>query len=387
VKNRILEFKELRPSREILEAREPSFIVWLIYIVLCLFIGVGVWIWFGELEVVVRSEGIVRPKQDISVVYNRKGGVVEKKSYEAGDKVEEGDLLYKLEAGALKTTKEMLEKKMDKLEVEISSLERLEKSIRQGENLFNPQGERKYYSRYLDYKYQKNQLKLDYNQAKNEYYKKKNLSSAAVAKSELERLKMKYEAAKLKLESYQTETITGIQNKIESKQEQLSQSREEYIKIKENIAFKEIKAPIEGTIQVLNSFNEGDYVPGGIKALRILPGSESNYRMELTVSNEDISKIEEGQKVRYRFLALPYREYGALEGKIIDVPNAAEMIESNTANSKNPYKIEASIADTKLTNNDGETKYIKPGMISKVRIVADKKRLLYFILEKLNFLS
>jgi len=107
--------------------------------------------------------------------------------------------------------------------------------------------------------------------------------------------------------------------------------------------------------------------------------------MELTVANEDISELREGQKIKYRFLALPYREYGVLTGEILDI--SGDISKTGENRSDFVYEAKATIDRTTLENNRGEKVNIKSGMISEARIVARSRKILYLVLEKLDFLS
>ena len=381
---KIIDFKDLSESKELLEAKEPNFIVVFIYLLLILLIAFFVWMWFGEIDVVVKANGIVRPFQHDSLVQNIKGGRIKQLNYSEGKKVKKGDILYKLETKTLNLNQKNTSEKIIELKNEISQLEKLEKSINQNQNLFNQEDKLRYYNRYLAYEFNREQLKISYNQAKDRYLKEKSLTASATTESRLKELKAKYRSAKLKLHSQKNEVLINIKEEIQTKQDRVTQLKQEYESITDKIDLSKVEAPIGGIIHVLRKFNQGDYMPSGVKVLRIIPGNGSNYEMKITVSNKDISQLETGQKVKYRFLALPYREYGTLEGVLTKISSDASVSNKNT---KLPYNVKATIEDIKLYDKKGKAEYIKPGMISKVRVVVRRKKILYFVLEKLDFIS
>ena len=85
-------------------------------------------------------------------------------------------------------------------------------------------------------------------------------------------------------------------------------------------------------------------------------------------------------------MALPYREYGILTGKISHI---SEDINSGSGDKEKqfPYTVRATIEGTTLNNNQNEKFQIRSGMISEARIVSHSRKIFYIVLDKLDFLS
>ena len=385
MKEKIIDFEDLSYSREMLEAKAPNFIAIFIYLLLLLISVALGWMWFGEIDVVVKANGVVRPAQNDSLVQNVRGGKLEQLKYKEGKRVKQGELLYAVDTDTLNLRQGNIDKKITEVKRKISKLLKLEKSIQQNKNLFSKSAELRYYNRYLTYKFKREQLRISYNQAKDKYEQEKSLSPSATTESRLKELKANYRSAKLELESHKNKILVNIKDELEAKRDKLTQLEQEYEDITDKIDLSRVEAPVSGTIHVIRKFNQGDYMPSGIEVLRIIPDTGSNYEMEITVSNKNISELETGQQVKYRFLSLPYKEYGTLKGKITKISSDASM--SSQKKSKLPYNVKATIEGTKLYDKKGKPEYIKPGMISKARVVVRQKKILYFVLEKLDFIS
>ena len=125
-------------------------------------------------------------------------------------------------------------------------------------------------------------------------------------------------------------------------------------------------------------------MPSGIEVLRIIPEDGDRYKVEIMVQNKDISQLKIGQELKYRFLALPYKEYGTLEGEIKKISEDAVV---NQGEANMAYRVEATIIGTELYDKNGKVTRVKPGMLCEVRVVVRQKKILYYVLEKLNFLS
>ncbi|QEK12907.1 hypothetical protein FQB35_11545 [Crassaminicella thermophila] len=76
-------------------------------------------------------------------------------------------------------------------------------------------------------------------------------------------------------------------------------------------------------------------------------------------------------------MALPYKEYGELTGKITKI---AEDVKPSKDN-KSFYLVEA---DIELVGYNDEKKKIKVGMVCEARIITKTKKILYYLLEKID---
>jgi membrane fusion protein, peptide pheromone/bacteriocin exporter len=380
----LVNFEDLSDSREMLEAKEPNFIVFFIYLLLVIIITTFIWMWFGEIDITVRANGILRPGESISVIRNINGGEIEKLFYYENKNVNKGELLYVVDSSNLELQLDKFVKERDRLTSEVENLKILEKSIKQENNFFK-EGNIEFYNRYLVYKYEKERLLLDYTQARSKYTREEQLSPSFTAANRLEELKTAYSIARINYERFFSETLVSIKKETESNEVSLMDVESQIMDLQNKIDLNSVKAPINGSVQVYYEFNIGDYIPSGIEVMRIIPDQGKNdYKVEVVVENKDISHLKIGQKVKFRILALPYKEYGTLDGKIIKISRDTISGE-NKANMS--YLIEADINGIQLYDKDNNPARIKPGMICESRIVVRQKKILYYVLEKLDFIS
>ena len=99
------------------------------------------------------------------------------------------------------------------------------------------------------------------------------------------------------------------------------------------------------------------------------------------IPTKDIANIKDGEEIKYSFEALPYREYGFLDGKIESIsPDSKIDNEKGIAFSVG----EGSLNSNSLYSNKGEESFIKPGMMCEARIITRKEKMLYYLLEKIG---
>jgi len=187
--------------------------------------------------------------------------------------------------------------------------------------------------------------------------------------------------AEVTLEKFKTDKLVEVNESIKQQEEIIKELEDKINAINVQANNYQITAPIDGIVNVHQIVNEGDIVHPGEPIITIIPESQSQYKMVLSVLNKDISKMEVGDRVKYHFLALPYKEYGALEGKITKISTDAVV---NPEDGVSYYTVEATIENKPLYSYKGKKAHIKVGMQAEAIVVTDSKKILYYMLEKIN---
>lgn len=471
--------KEISDSKEILEAKPFPYMYVFIYIVFFLILGCLMWCYFGEVEEVVKAQGVVRPNNSISVIRNIVTGKVNKLNMKEGQVVRKGDILYTLDSKDINYRLKNSQDLMKRNKIDYDNLLKMRKSILQKENLFDVNNidekdnyykyekyrldlqeqfennkniteeinslenkinkynlllkciedevnyfdrqDQQYYVMYESYNIKEKELKDDVNYNKNEYSRNKILyESGIISKKEFEKVEHNFSKSILDLEKFRNETKsqllsqifdnnllvnkkkseknkllrnTNIDNhnlsyfelntivaiddnikkihaeiqNLETEIKQLNYKRKQYI----------IKSPINGVLQIEKGFNIGDKLLQEETIAIIIPKQQRIFKVNINVSNQDISKIKKGDIVKYHFKALPFKEYGELQGKII-------KISEDTNSNERSYLLEGSLENKPLYGYDGNVGKIKIGMITDAQVVINRKRIIYYLLEKLD---
>jgi len=140
-------------------------------------------------------------------------------------------------------------------------------------------------------------------------------------------------------------------------------------------------SPTAGVVNILTPVMPGQWLASGINIVAVIPDTESEFKVLLQVLNKDISRVELGQVVRLRLLALPYREYGEFTGTVQRIAADASV---NRNTSVSYYVVEASIGGTTMQNYSGTITEIRAGMLCEARVVTGTKGILRWLLEKMN---
>lgn len=177
---------------------------------------------------------------------------------------------------------------------------------------------------------------------------------------------------------------TTIQAQIEEKINLNKQSKTELEankkQVEESLEKCVIKSPVNGKINTLLDLQPGLVLQPGTIVANVIPNS-SNYKIDLMIPTKDIANINTDKKIKYSFEALPYREYGFLEGKIESISPDSKT-DSKTGISF--FTGEGSLNSNVLHSNKGEESYIKPGMICEAKIITRNEKMIYYLLEKIG---
>jgi HlyD family secretion protein len=598
----LINLNEMSDSREVYESKPNIVLSIFIYAILVLFITALLWMYFGRIDVVVKSEGMLRPNDQVATVMNTYSGTLQQVNVKDGSKVKEGDTLYIIEHGdllteisyyqeqlkdaeakldvitrykqsiedginyldkseqeeeyylkyqayelnykKLKKGNETSEEQLKTMQTKLSNTQKLKKAVETDKNLFTLSGEEKeYYNLFLKYQsdyqsivtqYINSKVEIDrsttqeglvnsldyyqnmldglkqlltsinntesafdgtssyslqydqyvnkiaslesaYEQAKENYEINQELEGLAVTELEVTQSKASMEEAQRAIDAYKTDflsnitsNITEAENKInelelsnkstESKEELYQKNETEkeaalenyklkYLveldntitTLKENIVslksnsdglslldnsslkanleqyknselqtvikdidiysdqIDELKANIEklnsqisdtivkaSKTGVVNSNVElvaGDELSSGTQVLTIIPEKNSEYKVSIYVSNEDIGKLKEGMDVKFNIYALPQSEYGYLTGTITSI---SKDLKVDSSSGSGYYLVEAKVNNKTLYDAQGNKGVLKAGMTCQAQMITDQKRILTYLLEKLN---
>jgi HlyD family secretion protein len=184
------------------------------------------------------------------------------------------------------------------------------------------------------------------------------------------------EKAKLDMLSSISDTLFTLQSNLDALKKDLGSLR---------LAIDEarIVAPIDGTVSLFSEVNAGDYIQSGTEIAAIIPGTGGDYKMLLAISNADIADIQNGQEIHYRFAAFPFDEYGEMTGRVTKISTDAR----SNSSGQSYYIADAELDGHILYDKQGEAAEIKVGMTAEARVITRSRKIIFWVLDKLNFLD
>ncbi|SFR81035.1 Biotin-lipoyl like [Anaeromicropila populeti] len=168
---------------------------------------------------------------------------------------------------------------------------------------------------------------------------------------------------------------------IQGKEEQLENLKKELESVEFSIDHATVTASMDGVVNSNVELVEGDILAAGTEVMTILPNHNNEYKVNIYVSNQDIGKLKIGMDVKLNVYALPNTEYGYVVGTITKI---SEDIKVNNENTAGYYLVEASLENRKLYNKEGTEFSLKSGMGGQAQIIIGQKRILQYVLEKIE---
>ena len=180
----------------------------------------------------------------------------------------------------------------------------------------------------------------------------------------------------LAAENMKLEMLSGIADSIKSNETSIISIEKQIADIELNIKNSEVTAPIDGTVNMYSDLSTADLVQSGQTIATVVPDTEGAYKLTMYLSSADISETEIGQSVRLRFAAYPYQEYGELAGTVKSISTDVRSSE----NGMSYYVAEVSIDDTLGLE-------LVSGMECEARVVTKQRKIIWWLLEKLDFID
>lgn len=499
----ILPMNEISDSVEMLHEKPNKGMPVFTWILVLLLAAALIWCSIGEIDYFIKASGIVRPGENVSTISSLMTGRVDMLNISEGDRVQKGDLLFKVDTEDMEQSLAALEKEKQRIETETANLKKLDESIKSDENLFdgNAPDEAAYYLKYEKYvsdlqslseqykntaadtdkaadsaaisaagiNSQIDKLKIDLDglktlknsvlaednlftdkygvyalefadyrtavkaydndiSAKTEELEKAKalLKAGGISQSDYDNAKQGLKNVKLEKEKYsrefrlnieqrietaekniseleyslqnqnksysayseinhdetlakeqrRLEMLTGIADSIKSNEANIISIDKQIAEIDLSIKNSEVVSPIDGTVNMYSDISEKDLVQSGQTVATVVPDTDGAYKLTMYLSSADISETEIGQNVRLRFAAYPYQEYGELSGTVKSISTDVR----SSDNGASYYVAEVSIDNTMGLE-------LVSGMECEARVVTKQRKILYWLLEKLDFID
>lgn len=397
----------------------------LLYIVALIVIVLVAWAAFAEIDEVTRGEGKVIPSRQIQVMQSQDGGVVTEIHTRAGDIVEAGQLLVRLDQTRSESSLRENQAEFQALSVRAA---RLSANLARTEFVVVPEWlqqvseiveqERALYESSLaqlnlqrqiaeEQLEQRQQELAEVNARSRQLSRSLDLSRqelnvtrpmvASGAVSQVEILRLEREVNQLGGEFEQSGAQIGrITSAIQEAQRRLSEVEVEYenkvreeltdtiarmnglreagLGLTDRVRQTEVRSPVRGTVNRLYHNTIGGVVTPGKEVVEVVPLDDS-LLVEARIRPKDIAFLIPGQDALVKLTAYDFVIYGGLEGVVEHI--GADTIVDDEGNPF--YEVHVRTKEAGF----GEDMPIMPGMTVQVDILTGKKTILAYLMKPL----
>jgi hemolysin D len=410
----------------------PRVTLWAIAVLCALLL---VWAIFAKLDIVAVADGRLVPQTYVKIVQPADSGIVREILVDEGDYVEAGQILLRLDptvttADSTAIDRELQSQKLQirRIDAELSGTSLTRSSDDDAELFAQAEAQRaSHREQFMDSLAQERATKDRATRellAATEVLRKleKTLPSyqrSADAYAELATKKLvgaieaeeKHREAIEKAQDLETQraTVASLQAAVAQSEKRLAQLRSTYeselhaarldatSKITQleqqraKLAFHQenlqLRAPQAGTIKDLATTSIGAVVQPGTVLLTLVPVHEPLIA-EVSIKNEDIGFVREGQTVRLKLATYPFQKYGMIEGVVKTVMADSSMPEqAKSAPSSNQesmgqasiYKAVIGLKEQQLKTNEA-TFPLAAGMQLNAEIIEGKRTVMEYLL-------
>ncbi|EIJ41421.1 type I secretion membrane fusion protein, HlyD family [Beggiatoa alba B18LD] len=401
-------------------------ILWLSALFLLL---AGIWANYAELDEVTRGMGKVIPSSQVQIVQNLEGGIISELPVKAGDIVEKGQILLRIDDTRFSSSYRENNVGIAELQAKIARLSAeaegkpfaLPAKIPEEQQSFfknelalansRQQALQANIDILLQQKRQKtqeiNELKSKLTQLQQSYElakKELNITEPLVKKgvmSEVELLRLQREATDLKgnaesirLSIPRAETaVDEIERKIKEltatfragalaelndNKAELAKNTESGLALQDRVTRTLVRSPVKGTIKRVKVTTIGGVVQPGMDLVEIVP-LEDTLLIEAQIRPSDIAFLHPGQPAMIKFTAYDFSIFGGLSATLEHISADTIMNERNEAF----FLIQLRTTQNFLKNGDKNLPIIT-GMTANVDILTGKKTLLNYLLKPIK---
>jgi hemolysin D len=399
--------------------------------ILCaLLVVLFAWACLAKLDIVAVAEGRLVPKTYVKIVQPAEAGIVREILVREGDRVDEGQLLLRLDSTVAGADREAVQRELALQRLQLRRIEaelrgvRMQRELGDDSLLFSQvlSQQENHRQAYLDALAQEQaagervQQELEAARAVLEKYRQTlpAYERSAKAHRELAEKKLvgqlqadeRQTAALEKAQELQAQlaTVSALQAAVRQSEERRSQLTSGYrsdlnssrmeavgaiarleqedVKAGFRAAHLELRASQEGVVKDLATTTLGAVVQPGTVLLTLVPTQEP-LRAEVMIQNKDIGFVQAGQHVRLKVAPYAFQKYGMIEGTVLNV--SADSQSSTSADQQHqsgaPLVFKALVALNQQSLRVGSLSYaMTAGMQVSAEILQGRRTVAEYLL-------
>ena len=323
---------------------------------------------FCYVNVITRTEGIIRPFQERTVVRSLMSATIQSVHCKDGDLVKKGDTLIVFQQLAYAAQKKYISQKIENCEKLIYDLRLLtQQGLWQNSTISNRLQTSVYRSQYLHF----------YNQLQEKNILSKKLQKdihlydplvrdKVIAQNEFADIRFQLLQASAVFQSQISRQISQWETELIEQQRQLIEFQTEKRNLVVNAQSYIIKAPITGTVLMQEPLYAGGSVLPSGELLSISP--EQDLIVECWMSPADMVTIYHGQTITYSIPEIRNQMSTRLEGTVISIAEDYTLV-----NNKPMFKIRCSLNPKKVQLQNGFSYSLSRGLLLETRFILARK--------------
>jgi multidrug efflux pump subunit AcrA (membrane-fusion protein) len=346
----------------------------IVFSIICLFTLLP----FIEVDVGVRSQGIIRPVTEVIKLSSPVSGQIEYLNAIENSFISKDQIIAKFDASVINERIRYNRSRRDQLSFNIRDITKLQK--------FNPDHlhsdveleTARYRKSLLEFRQQLiNQQEIIKQQERilerETILYNRNATSTSVLEnhqytlqSEKNRLQLIIDQQRIK---WHLDEVAFI--------DELSKLESEYLQLSEELTQYEIRSPVSGTIQNISNISANSFVFANQPLGEISP--DTNLVAEVYISPKDIGLLRVDMPVRFQIDAYNYNQWGIATGQIQSISDDIIVVNNSPV-----FKVQCKLDQNYLELANGFRGQIRKGMTFQARFIINRRSLFQLFYDKVD---
>lgn len=366
----------------------------LLFVFLVVFV---IWAYNSNIEEVTRGQGSIIPSSREQVIQSLDPGILTQMLVEEGEIVKKGQILLKLDDTRSSAVLRESEAKVDNLEavrarlraeahgVALTFPDHVDPELKDRETVV-----------YQAHKKELEDAVGNLKRSKSLLDKEIGITAPMVQKgvmSEVELLRMRRQSSELGLQISErtNKYASNANNELVRIESELAQAKENMAMRADPVERSLIRAPMRGIVKNIRINTIGGVISAGQDILEIVP-LDDNLLVEAYIRPQDVAFIHPGQGAVVKLTAYDYSIYGGLKGTVTLISPDTLRDQKRPGDLKlNPneayYRVIIKITQNDLTDKNGKSLDIIPGMIASVDIKTGEKTVFQYLIKPITRLK
>lgn len=365
------------------EIIKSSRIIWCF---LLLIIALLVWSYFASIVEVSKGTGKVVPTSREQLIQSLEGGILSELYVREGDIVEKGQILAQLD---LTKTEATVEESAARYRALLANITRLESEVNETELTFPDElsiypeliraETRLYETRQQALEESVLGLQEALDLVEEELTLTQMLAKQGAA-SNVDVLKLQRQVSDLRLRITDKRSEYMVRSREElGKAQAEASSLESVVRGRvDSLSRLTLKSPVRGIVKDVSVTTKGGVLPPSGELMQIVP-LEDQLLIEARISPRDIAYIHPGQEAKVKITAYDYSIFGGLEGVVTVI--SPDTLQDEAKPEVFYYRVFIRTDTDSLTDKNGQTFSIVPGMIATVDIKTGEKTVFDYLMK------
>ncbi|WP_448761771.1 HlyD family type I secretion periplasmic adaptor subunit [Acinetobacter tandoii] len=388
------DLKLLNDLNAALQTERHTGLFWTVGLLFVFMIVFVFWAYHSHVEEVTRGQGSVIPTSREQILQSLDPGTIKEMLVKEGDIVEKGQILLRLDDTRSSAILRESEAKVANLEAMSARLraESYGTEIKFSNGISESLKHRER-AAYVARRRAVDEAVAGLQTSKAMLDREISITSPMVAEgvmSEVELLRMRRQSSDLALQinEKRNQYAADANNELVRVESELAQAKENMAMRADPVDRSLIRAPLRGIVKNIKINTVGGVVQAGQDIMEIVPLNDK-LLVEAYIRPQDVAFVHPGLGAIVKITAYDYALYGGLEGKVTLI--SPDTLRDKTRPSElnlNPdeayYRILVETSQNSLTDKNGKTMPIIPGMIASVDVKTGEKTIFQYLIKPIT---